>query len=498
MALAEDNPYAFSTHSRGSSGNSEYPTPSTPTFSIPEHSRLASSTSSLASTPPCDRMDSPTLPPKSVLHDLAEDPSERDDGLQMASRARAPSLMNDESDFYAIWPTRTNSRTSCDYDLSDDFHTDSDYPPESPRTRRGSGEDGGPPATTLKARLSQRMPSLPRRLREKRSYTSLNFQGVRSAPASRAPSIRSPSISKPNSSAIDVTDFATDSPPIPALPTRHVQPAQLHIPESSLPEVDEPIDRKTLASTPLLPPCMMERNRSDTAFIQSPLQSPSVAEPIGFNFGDSSTSTPLASNVQSPILSSKASMVSLSGSRASQARSSADLHASIEKLAEGPFDKWADRLGHANFEISPVPYAPIACDLEACKALTADWELARKRYFNHASTVSEDYGPTSNTFKLTEEKWAAIDAQWKQNFDLTVARAKSCGVDVDTVPCLSESTALAKIPTIDGPDSKGKCMTLADNGEIVGPMVTYVSRIKPQSKKNSFMRFFSDLRLTTS
>lgn len=500
MALDDDCLYAFSNHSRDSSGNSDYPTPSTPTFSIADQSRLASSTSSLASTPPCDRMDSPTLPPKTVLHDLAEDPSELedDDESQVQGRDRSHSILNDESDFYALWPMPTPSRSSCDYDLSDGFRTDGEYFPESPKGRRGSGEEAGQPLSNIKARLSQRIPSLSRRLREKRSYSSLSFQGVRSAPASRAPSIRSPSLSHPCNSVTDVSELATDSPPIPAVPSRHVTSAPLQMSEIALPEVEEPIDRKTLASTPLLPPCMMGRKRSDTASMQSPLQSPSVAEPIGFTFPESCATTPLASNLQSPHLSRKASLASLPGSRASQARSLADLHASIEKLAEGPFDEWAEKLGHANFEISPEPYAPIACDLDACKMLTEDWELARKRYFNHASMVSEDYGPTSKTFKLTEEKWTAIDAQWKQNYELTIARAKNCGVDVEDVPCLSESTALARIPTIDGPDSKGKCMTLADNGEIVGPMVTYVSRIKPQSKKNAFMRFFSDLRLSSS
>ena len=59
---------------------------------------------------------------------------------------------------------------------------------------------------------------------------------------------------------------------------------------------------------------------------------------------------------------------------------------------------------------------------------------------------------------------------------------------------MSESSALARIPTI----VDTKTIALADNGEIVGPMVTYVSRIKPQSKKKAFRRFFSDLRSTTN
>lgn len=94
MAMAEDAPLDFYAHSRDSSGGSDYPTPSTPTFSVADHSRLASSTSSLASTPPCDRMDSPTLPPKAVLHDLAEDPSELEECTQLSSRDRSNSMLD--------------------------------------------------------------------------------------------------------------------------------------------------------------------------------------------------------------------------------------------------------------------------------------------------------------------------------------------------------------------------------------------------------------------
>lgn len=476
MDSLDMSPYA-SSHSRGSSGGSDYPTPSTPTFSLPDQSRIASSTSSLSSTPPaCDRPESPTLPPKSVLHDLAEDPSEREDSFDYDLRDRAPSFSNDESDFYSAW----NPQPSCDYDLSDGFRSDNECP--SPKKVRDAHDTS--PASALKTRLSQRMPSLSRKLRDKRSFSSLNFHGARSAPASRAPSIRSPSVTKSMASNIDIVDFAMESPPVPMVPIQHIQPVHPTPSQLSLPtQVEDPIDRKAQASTPLLPPCMMERQKSDTGSLQSPLQSPTVAEQPMFTFPSSST-TPVASTVQSPTLSTRPSTASFA---ASQDRNSAEF-----SHQDQPVDEWADRLGHANFEVHPAPYAPISCDLESCKNLTADWETARKQYFAHATRVSEDYGPTSNTLKLTEQKWAAIDAQWKQNYDLTIARAKSCGVDVDEIQCLSERTALAKIPSIPKP------AILADNGEIVGPMVTYVSRIKPQSKRNAFLRFFSDLRLSSS
>ncbi|KAF2218580.1 hypothetical protein BDZ85DRAFT_80365 [Elsinoe ampelina] len=484
MSTMDISPQMPSSHSRGSSqnsGSSDYPTPGTPTFSLPDHSRVASSTSSLASTPPaCDRPESPTLPPKSMLHDLVEDPSEREDSFDYDCRDRAPSFSNDESDFYSSW----TSRASMDYDLSDGFRSDTDCP--SPKKIR---EHDTSPATTLKTRLSQRMPSLSRKLRDKRSFSSLAFHGVRSAPASRAPSIRSPSVTKSLASNIDVSDFAMDSPPIPEVPAlpQHIhsfQPTPSDISLST--QVEDPIDRKALASTPLLPPCMMERKQSETGSVQSPLQSPTVADQPMFTFPSASV-TPVASTVQSPTLSTRPSTASFAYS---QSRNS------IEMGPTGPFehlaDEWADRLGHANFDIWPAPYLPAVYDLESCRTLVEDWESARKQYLVHANRVSEDYGPTSNTLKMTEQKWSAIDAAWKENNEKTLERARAQGIDVDNVQRLSEQPTLAKIPSLPKPT------ILADNGEIVGPMVTYVSRIKPMPKKNAFLRFFSDLRLSSS
>jgi len=67
-------------HSRSSSGASSVSSPITPTFSTSNrsHSRWPSSTSSLVSSVP----DSPVNVNKSALHDLVEDPAERDDVLE--------------------------------------------------------------------------------------------------------------------------------------------------------------------------------------------------------------------------------------------------------------------------------------------------------------------------------------------------------------------------------------------------------------------------------
>lgn len=72
---ANESPYASPmAHSRNSSGASSASSPITSTFSARSHNRWPSSSSSLASTP-----DSPVNVTKSPLHDLVEDPAEREE-----------------------------------------------------------------------------------------------------------------------------------------------------------------------------------------------------------------------------------------------------------------------------------------------------------------------------------------------------------------------------------------------------------------------------------
>ena len=70
------SPFQFETsHSRESSGASTSSTPITPTFSNRSHGLWQNSNSSFGTTP-----ESPVNLTKSPLHDLLEDPEERDDG----------------------------------------------------------------------------------------------------------------------------------------------------------------------------------------------------------------------------------------------------------------------------------------------------------------------------------------------------------------------------------------------------------------------------------
>jgi len=85
-------------------------------------------------------------------------------------------------------------------------------------------------------------------------------------------------------------------------------------------------------------------------------------------------------------------------------------------------DEWSDRLGHANFTISPLPYKPEAANMEALRQLRADWDTARVNYTKHIVRTGEHYGQTSKTYAMTEEKWAEIEKTWRTNHDETMER----------------------------------------------------------------------------
>jgi hypothetical protein len=80
-------------------------------------------------------------------------------------------------------------------------------------------------------------------------------------------------------------------------------------------------------------------------------------------------------------------------------------------------DEWSDRLGHANFTITPQPYQPDAVNLEALRQLRHDWDLARCNYTKHLVRTGENYGETSKIYALTEAKWADLEKRWRTMHD---------------------------------------------------------------------------------
>lgn len=246
------------------------------------------------------------------------------------------------------------------------------------------------------------------------------------------------------------------------------------------------------ATTPLLPPLLVKAYRNDQP-TESPLQSPTVATtthslvatPIG---------TPPVRAYPTPPLSSKPSVSSFKTSRPGYLVPSSDIP---PIMLTDPNDKWANALGHANFTIQPEPYLPEVCDMASLRQLFADWEQARCNFTKHQVRTAEHHGVTSNTYLLTEKKWAEIDALWKRNHDEAVSHAAAMGEEPEPTSPV-EPAPLSKMPTLNDPKSEGKFPKLGDE-DIVGPMVQIASQVpKTPTRKRAFFRFFSDMKFPGS
>ncbi|PTB63147.1 hypothetical protein BBK36DRAFT_1127112 [Trichoderma citrinoviride] len=87
-------------------------------------------------------------------------------------------------------------------------------------------------------------------------------------------------------------------------------------------------------------------------------------------------------------------------------------------------DEWSDRLGHANFTITPMPYAVEEITAESVTKFCDDWDAARVAYTKHLVRTGEHYGQTSKTYGLTEAKWAEIERKWKFHYTDIVRRTQ--------------------------------------------------------------------------
>ena len=230
--------------------------------------------------------------------------------------------------------------------------------------------------------------------------------------------------------------------------------------------------------------------------VHSPLQSPTV---VPFNpeaVPNCNTPNSILTNpgTYSPPLSSKPSMTSINMNRIGFG-----LHSEIPPLQITPdSDPWAIKLGHANFHITPEPYFPEVCDAQTCKRLRDDWETARLKYMCQVARISEHYGPTSQTYKFTEEKWAEIDAQWRVNHERAVnaqAGSSDSGDSPRLFQPLAETKPLSQMPALTDPQQPSKFLTV-DEADIVGPMVQYAkipnTTTRSSSKKPAFLRIFTD------
>lgn len=256
------------------------------------------------------------------------------------------------------------------------------------------------------------------------------------------------------------------------------------------------------ARTPLLPPTLMAIASQKVSPVQSPLQSPTVADSGFFTDVSTPADTPQLCSLPSPLLSTKPSIASIrQRSRAGTMIPSADIPPMI--IDADDEDTWSAKLGHANFTILPEPYLPTTLTLEDCKQFREAYELAKTNFLKHLAHTGEHCGPTSKVFKLTEDKWAEIVTQWDK-YDAEVSRAiaqfeiKQDAQIMDLAQSSSESVPMPQIPAAD--IVKGKFPVLGDE-DIIGPMsvgpalkrlISTESTIRLSKRRNLF-KLLSDL-----
>lgn len=253
------------------------------------------------------------------------------------------------------------------------------------------------------------------------------------------------------------------------------------------------------ARTPLLPPLMVDfPSYLRDSPVQSPLQSPTVADAAESSKLNTpvESQTPRLPGLPSPPLSSNPSMSSVHRHFASQVVPSTEIPPI--HIAD-PNDEWSRKLGHANFNIHPEPYTPETFDAESYKQSRANWDLARCNYTKHLFRTGEHYGTTSKIYRLTEEKWAEVDTQWKQSNQLIVSNLQDGGNDDEmglAIEAQDPAPEAMKVPPLDDPT--GKFPQLGDE-DIVGPMAVgpalYRDPTPPQSRpsrKRNFLRFLQD------
>ena len=351
------------------------------------------------------------------------------------------------------------------------------------------------PLSGLASKMGSRMPSFSRKWRSRKASPSVSIPPLsREASVSRANSTRALSITSAH---------GTQPPPTPAASVRNDSTDQnafgsFSQVQNEVEAYDEVVDQAK-PSTPLLPPLMTDHHPPvEEEYVQSPLQSPSVADPGASSVLHSPVDVPQTPQIPgypSPPLSTKPSTASFHRRQHPMAPLVPSTDIPPMLINGPPQDKWADRLGHANFSIQPEPYTPDDISLETCKRLRLDWESARSNYAKHLMRVEENTGPTSNIFALTEEKWTEIDATWKRNVDAAVTQLNAIpaipasddntmlsapGSPVMSEPVgreLAKTLPLVKIPALNGPHSAGKFPVIGDEG-IVGPMEVGPVRIE--------------------
>lgn len=460
-------------------------------FSAPSHNRVSSSVSSLVSSGPLgNSMESPS---RSHLTGVKEEPIVRD---------------SFEDRYFRMFPFMTHkaghkaNRLQEHFDCADescfpmdpsDSYDLSDSCVDFPATKRRSD------SASIKgvSRINSHISTMSTRWNRKRASGSPERDGFPDDLRSRANSAASSALASPVVRPISASRVDSHIPPSPArtifeerMSDSNVRPIDITR-ANSLGQDDNDALK---ATTPLLPPLLGDDPTSMTASrVQSPLQSPSVAD-VSQSGQYYMTSFHGFAGVPSPPLSSKPSVASFSRPRANTCRTiSGD---SAPFVLSDPNDEWANKLGHANYSIQPEPYQPVVCDIDHFHQLRADWDIARCNFAKHLVRTGEHYGVTSNIYKLTGEKWECINNQWRKEHESMLSQLGS----VDGVALtLTQSNLLPREQVcIPGLHDNAKFPEMGDE-DIVGPMsvapatdMAGMCRSNPMKKRN-FFRFFQDL-----
>ncbi|TQV95152.1 only proline and serine are matching in the corresponding protein [Cordyceps javanica] len=430
-------PYGFPATN---SSSSDITSPVTPTFSTRGHVRMSSSSSSLDLPPLAqDGYVSPSLLSSTLtkasarqLPDVQEEPLEKDYYQHIDD-----DLSDDDEDNFGLYSClcddvgpRGNSSEDLfdgalvgefdidDYDVG--FLSDGDVNVHAPygKKKRAGIESQ---LSGLTARLESRFPNITRWRsgRHSRMTNPGPMEYSLGNVLSRAPSSRSSSIS---ALARHNTDGNNEHsiPPTPALPFGSTD--SVNVP--SLTPIFTEHDKTSLqrdramATTPLLPPLMTDPLGKPPP--QSPLQSPTIeSAPTPLMLSSAAQSPPLTSAAFArPSLSSRPSAQSLRN-----ISSSTDLPlplpVSLPSILQ-EHDEWSDRLGHANFTISPAPYDLQTVNPDTIAKFSSDWDAARCNYTKHLVRTGENYGQTSKIYALTEAKWAETERRWRSIYEDTI------------------------------------------------------------------------------
>ncbi|KAL9123608.1 MAG: hypothetical protein Q9217_006975 [Psora testacea] len=466
-----------------------------PTFSLPTHSRIQSSVSSLPSSPTMRDSADTFGTGKRPLTEVKEEPHEKDDeddematGFDTQDDTRGQDFTDDD------YPPRLShgdwslddpeAMRYIEYDLRDDS-PDAEYSPN-PIAKRQRADAS--PLSGLASRVGSRMPSFSRKWKSRKGSPNVSIPPPlsRDPSLSRASSSRAPSLVSATGEISKVHGHQ-----LPPTPTRSARDESSDDPHAAYvdghPEAAsyrDDVHDQAKPSTPLLPPIMTQHPcRLQEVPYQSPLQSPSVADPESASGIRSPLPTAQVGGLPSPPLSTKPSIASFHHRQYGVPNVSSPEIKPIFIKAPPP-DKWADTLGHANFTIHPEPYTIAQPDFAACRTLRADWDMARYNYAKHLMRVGENSGPTSKIYHLTQEKWAEMDAAWKKNVDTCVAQLQEQHPDLSMSPVLdgggrelTKTPPLVQIPSLNGPKSEGKFPGLGDEG-IVGPMEVIPTQVE--------------------